>query len=88
MPFDAASARRETTITSAAAFVAITPSNSTDLDELTKAVYVGGAGNIVAVDWLGNTTTFVGVLAGTVLPIRVRRVNATSTTATNLVALY
>ena len=88
MPFDPASARRETTTTPAATFLAITPSNSTDLDDLTKAVYVGGAGNIVAVDWLGNTCTFTGVLAGTVLPIRVRRINSTSTTATALVALY
>lgn len=88
MPFDPASARRETTTTSAASFAAITPSNSTDLDELTKAIYVGGAGNIVAVDWLNNTCTFTAVPAGTVLPIRVRRINSTSTTATALVALY
>jgi hypothetical protein len=36
----------------------------------------------------GQTVTFVGVAAGSVLPIRVARVNSTNTTATNIVALY
>lgn len=88
MPFDANSARREITTISAATFAAITPSNSTDLDVLTRAVYVGGAGNLVAVDADGNTCTFTGVPAGSILPIRVRRINSTSTTATSIVALF
>lgn len=88
MPFDTSTSNVPSGVDPARQFVAITPSNSTDLDALTKAVYVGGAGNLVAVDWAGNTCTFTGVLAGTVLPIRVRRINSTSTTATNLVGLY
>lgn len=54
----------------------------------TRAVYVGGAGNVVALMASGSVVTFTGVPAGTVLPIRVDRINATSTTATSLVALF
>jgi hypothetical protein len=35
----------------------------------------------------GTSGTFTGVTAGATLPIAVRRINATNTTATNLVAL-
>lgn len=72
----------------ASGFAAITISDSVDLTYVTRAVYVGGAGNLVAVDEQNNPVTFTGVTAGTVLPIRVRRVNLTSTTATALVALW
>lgn len=68
-------------------FAAITPHNSTDIP-LTRAVYVGGAGDIVAIDADGSATTFTAVAAGTLLPIRVSRINSTSTTATALVAIY
>ena len=69
--------------------VAITPHDSTDIagGQLTRGIYVGGAGNIVAIVG-GNAITFTGVVAGTVLPIRCSRVNSTNTTATNLVALF
>lgn len=72
----------------ASGFAAITPHDSTDLTYVTRAVYVGGAGNLVAVDEQNNPVTFTGVTAGSILPIRVRRVNSTSTTATSLVALW
>lgn len=70
-------------------YAAVTPHDSTNLtDGITRYLYIGGAGNLVAVRKDGTTVTFNGVLAGTVLPIRVIRVNATSTTATNIVAIY
>lgn len=68
-------------------FAAITPHDTTDIP-LTRKVYVGGAGNLVAVDADGTATSFIAVPVGTVLDIRVRRINATNTTATNLVAIY
>jgi hypothetical protein len=34
-----------------------------------------------------TTVTFVGLLAGSILPVRVSRVNNTSTTATSIVAI-
>ena len=70
-------------------YVAITPHDTTDFDGfVTRGIYVGGAGDVVVVDHLGNAVTFSSVPAGTILPIRARRVNSTSTTATNMVALY
>lgn len=65
----------------------ITTSDTVDLPWATQAVWVGGAGNVVAVMQDGRTGTFTAVTAGAVLPIAVRRINATLTTATNLVAL-
>jgi hypothetical protein len=69
-------------------YSAVTPSDSVDLDVICRAIYVGGAGNVVAVRHDGTTVTFTGVQAGTVLPIAVRRINSTSTTATGIVALH
>lgn len=71
-------------------WVAITPSNTVDLpDGYTRAIYVGGAGNMVADSANGETSvTFTGLLAGMIYPLRVKRVRATSTTATLLIALY
>lgn len=66
--------------------VAITPSDSTDFN-VCRGIYVGGAGNVVAVV-NGVAVTFSNAQAGSVIPVRASRVNSTNTTATNLVALY
>lgn len=65
---------------------AITPDDATLLAEATRALYVGGAGNVSVLP-VGQSTsvTLVGVQAGSVLPIRVARVNDTGTTATSIV---
>jgi len=68
--------------------VAITPSNSTDLDAVTNAIWVGSTGNVAAVLIDGSVVTFNAVPDGTLLPVRAARVNSTGTTATNMVALY
>lgn len=66
---------------------AITAHDTDQLDFATRAIYVGGAGNI-RVDMVSDdTVTFNGVVAGTILPIRVRKVYSTGTTATNLIGL-
>lgn len=68
--------------------VAVTPNDGADLADTSRALYIGGAGD-VKVDMLGSgTVTFVGVAAGTVLPLRADRVYATGTTATSIVALW
>lgn len=68
--------------------VAITPSDTVDIDRgPTKGIYVGGAGNVVAVIG-GAEITFVAPAVGRVLKVSATRVNSTSTTATNLVALF
>ena len=68
--------------------VAVTPSDSTNLSFDTRAIYVGTSGNVVAVFCDDSTVTFANVPAGTILPIIVKRINSTSTTASNIVAIY
>ncbi len=68
--------------------VSITPNDSTDLTVTTRGIFVGGAGNISLVSADGNTVTFASCAAGSILPIVTKRVMATDTTATALVALY
>jgi hypothetical protein len=68
--------------------VAITTSDTVVYDQPTRAIYIGGSGNLRVDMVSGGTVTFVGLSAGTVLPIQAERVYAASTTATNLIALY
>lgn len=69
--------------------VAITPSDTVNFTNGTcRGIYVGGAGNVVIVPPEGSAVTFTGALAGSVIPMNAIRVNSTSTTATNLVAIY
>lgn len=67
---------------------AITTSDTTEYEEPTRAIYVGGSGNLRVDMVSGGTVTFTGLAAGTILPVQVTRVYAASTTATNLLALY
>ncbi len=68
-------------------WAAVTPHDSTNFTELPKAIYVGVAGNVVAVGLDDVTATFAAN-AGQVIPIRPKRINSTSTTATGIIALY
>jgi hypothetical protein len=89
MPFNPANPVTEVqTTTSSWKYAAVTKSDSTDFDVLCRAIYVGGAGNVVAVMYDGTAVTFTGVPAGTLLPIACRRINSTDTTATSMVALF
>ncbi len=66
---------------------AVTPGDGSDLPEVTRALYVGAPGNISVVTLSNATVTLNGVGAGTILPLRVRRVRATGTTASAIVGL-
>lgn len=57
------------------------------IPRLTDAVYVGGAGVVVAVFQDDSTASFTAV-AGEILPIAIKRVNSTNATATLMIALY
>lgn len=67
---------------------AITPADGADLpNPATKGIWVGGTGAI-KVDMVGgDTVTFNSVPVG-LFRIQAKRVYATGTTATNLVALF
>lgn len=67
---------------------AVIPSDSTDLPQLPRALYVGTTGNVSVIMAGGQSTIFENCAAGTVLPVRAARVRATGTTAGALVALW
>ena len=66
---------------------AITPNDSTDITYATRALYIGGSGNVKVTMISGDVVTLTGVVAGTMLPLRVTRVWATGTTATAMIGL-
>lgn len=67
--------------------VLITPSDSTDLVAVTRAVYIGTTGNMKVTMQDSGTVLFTGIPAGTTLPIRVSRIWSTTTTASTIIAL-
>ena len=67
----------------------ITPNDSADITNgFTKGVWVGGTGDLRVI-MINDTAavTFTNVQGGSLLPIRVKRVLATGTTATGIVAV-
>jgi hypothetical protein len=65
---------------------AVTPSDTTQI--YASALFVGGAGNVAVVTEGGDTVTFSGVQAGSMLVLRIKQVRSTNTTATNIVRLW
>jgi hypothetical protein len=67
---------------------AVVPADGLDLVCVTRAIYVGGAGNLRVRMQGGAEVTLAAVPAGALLPLRVTRVLAAGTTATAIVALW
>ena len=65
----------------------IVPNNSVDLPVPCRSIWVGVGGNVEVVTVRNETVTFVGAAAGSIIPVRAKRV-LTSTTASSLVALW
>jgi len=68
--------------------VSVTPSDTADLAYVSRALFIGGAGNIVVTPASGQANVTYTCPAGMILPIRAARVLATGTTATNIVNWY
>jgi hypothetical protein len=66
---------------------AITPNDGVDLAIPTRAIYIGGAGNIRVMTEEGHDVVFTAIAVGIVHPLRVTRVFATNTTATLILGL-
>lgn len=66
----------------------IVPDDVAGLSEVTRAIYVGTTGNVVA-RAVNSTSdvTFANVPAGSILDIRVSHVRSTGTTAAQIVGL-
>lgn len=78
---------------SAQGAVSVTPSDTVSITfpsgtHYSKGIYVGVTGNLVAVMADGTVVTFTSLAAGVIHPISAKRVNATSTTATGILAVY
>jgi hypothetical protein len=67
----------------------VSPSDSTDIPDLPRAIWIGVGGDITLMA-AGDTTSrlFKNVSSGTLLPIRARRIYSTGTTAQSLIACY
>jgi hypothetical protein len=68
------------------AFV-VAPNDGVDLSNVTRGLYVGVSGDVSATMFGGETVLFKAVPVG-VLPVRLSRIMATGTGATNMVGLY
>ena len=66
----------------------IAPSDTSDLMQVSRALYVGQGGDVALTLVDGDNLTFEAVPGGSLLPIRVRAVAATGTSATGLIALW
>lgn len=67
----------------------VTPDDNVDLATASRGFYIGGGGDltVIMLDG-GNQVTLKGINTGQILPLRVSRVMATGTTATNIVAVF
>ena len=68
--------------------VVVTPHDSNNLSEITRALYIGGAGNLTVVTFDNQVVLITAPAVGVWHPLRVRRVNSTGTTATAILAGY
>lgn len=66
----------------------IAPSDLETLPQVTRALYVGGGGDVALRLMGGAEVTFRGLQAGVLIPIRVDMVKAAGTTATGLIGLW
>jgi len=88
MPSDNFSAYADSPTAPAGNCFTIVPADGAEVAVVTKAVYVGSAGDIVLRAINGSSdVTFKNVPAGSILDVRVRFLRATGTTAADLVGL-
>jgi hypothetical protein len=66
----------------------IAPNDAAPLPFVTRALYVGGAGDVALRLMGGAEVTFRGLQAGSMIPIRADMVRSAGTTATGLIGLW
>ena len=67
---------------------AITPSDTSPLSEVSRAIYVGQTGDISVEMQNGQIVTFQNVQGGSILALRTLKIRLTGTTATGIVSLW
>jgi len=65
----------------------VSPHDTNELEFYSLGLYVGTSGDLKVTTINGNTVTFRNCPVG-IVPVRAKRVWATGTTATDIVALY
>lgn len=68
--------------------LAVTPSDTVNQTGFPRGLYIGTAGTVTLVSAAGTIDVYTGLATGIWHPIRFTRVNATGTTATNILAGY
>lgn len=66
----------------------VTPSDTADLTQVTRGLYVGVSGNVKVDMVSGDTLTFVAMAAGVVHPLQVKKVYSTGTDATDIIGVF
>lgn len=68
--------------------VSITADDNADLNIIGAVIFVGTGGSLSVVTVSGDTVVYKNLPDAYILPVQVRRVNSTNTTATDLIAQY
>jgi hypothetical protein len=68
--------------------VQVTPSDQNELNFISTRLWIGGGGSVAVTLADGSSCTYFCVPAGSYLTIRARRVLATGTSATDIIAEY
>ena len=68
--------------------VAVTPNDSSDLTNAGAVLYIGVGGDVKVDTVSGDAVTFKNMADGAILAVQVKKVYATGTSATDIVALY
>ena len=69
----------------------VTPDDSNDISNVSNGIYLGGEGDLqVTLENMEDeeSITFTGMKSGIFYPLRVKRVWATNTSATDIIAVY
>lgn len=77
-----------TPISPARSATTVVPNDSVNLPNVSRAIYVGQAGDLSVTLIDGDQVVFESVPAGAVLPIRASGINATGTTASAILSLW
>ena len=68
--------------------ISLTPSDTTPLGTVSRAIYVGVAGDLSVEMQSGQIVVFQGVQSGSILAIRALKLRQTGTTATGIVSMW
>lgn len=68
--------------------VDVTPDNDNDLAIIGAIIFVGTGGNLEVTTVSGDTVIYKNLPDAYTLPVQVRRVKVTNTTATDIIAQY